>query len=310
MAKQSGLGSRFLVGGYDLSGDVNAVGTIGGALAPIDTTDITQSAHSRIPGLADGSMSWTSFFDVANAHPVLSALPGTDALVSFLPSPLAVGTPVANVDAIQVSYNPTRSNAGDLTIACEAQADTGAPLEWCVALTPGVRADTGATNGASLDQGAGFTAPAVPATTVTAANTSPLTSTVVITGGTVTNVAVNGVTAGTGDGTYTVPSGGAIAVTYSAAPTWTWTLGTASGAALYLQATRFTGSSATVTVQHSADNSTWATLGAFTAVTAAPAFQRLAVTGSVSRYLRVISAGTFTALSFAAAALRYPDPVA
>ena len=58
----------------------------------------------------------------------------------------------------------------------------------------------------------------------------------------------------------------------------------------------------TVTAQQSVDNSTWTTLAAFTAVTAAPAWQRVAVTGSVARYLRVISAGTFTNAKFAVAA--------
>ena len=43
-----------------------------------------------------------------------------------------------------------------------------------------------------------------------------------------------------------------------------------------MQVTAFAGTSVTVTVQQSADNATWITLGsAFTAVTAAPAFQRV-----------------------------------
>jgi hypothetical protein len=68
-----------------------------------------------------------------------------------------------------------------------------------------------------------LTAPAVPASTVAAQNTSSQPYTVVVTGGTVTAVTVNGVTVGGGDGTYVVPAYGAIAVTYSVAPTWTWT---------------------------------------------------------------------------------------
>ena len=56
MAKSSGIGARFLTGGYDISGDVNALDTIGGTQALLDSTDITQSAHSRIPGLRDGTM--------------------------------------------------------------------------------------------------------------------------------------------------------------------------------------------------------------------------------------------------------------
>jgi len=141
----------------------------------------------------------------------------------------------------------------------------------------------------------------VPASATPVTNTSPLPATVVVSGGTVSNVVVNGVSVGAGDGTYTVPSGQAITLTYSAAPTWTWTLQTVYGAQAYLQCTAFTGSSVTVTVQESADNSSWSTLEAFTAVTAAPATQRLATASNatVSRYLRAITTGTFTVATFA-----------
>jgi hypothetical protein len=61
--------------------------------------------------------------------------------------------------------------------------------------------------------------------------TSPvaLSCSVVITGGTVTAVAVKSLGAasaveiGTGDGTYTIPPRAQVTLTYSAAPTWTWT---------------------------------------------------------------------------------------
>jgi hypothetical protein len=66
-------------------------------------------------------------------------------------------------------------------------------------------------------------APAVPASTVAAQNTTSQAYTVVVTGGTATVTTVNGVPVGGGDGTYVVPAYGSIAVTYSVAPTWTWT---------------------------------------------------------------------------------------
>ena len=70
--------------------------------------------------------------------------------------------------------------------------------------------------------GTGFPTPAVPGSTTPVTNTSPVAATVVITGGTMTNVSVNGLTAGAGAGTYTVPAGGFIALTYTVAPTWAW----------------------------------------------------------------------------------------
>lgn len=297
MAKQSGLGARLLVGGYDISGDIQALDQVNGSVALLDVTDITQSAHSRIPGLRDGSLGFSCFMDTANAHPVLSALPTADTLMQFWAPPLAIGSPVASLVARQVNYDPNRAADGALTMKVEGQGD-GFGLEWGVALTPGLRTDTTATNGSGLDQGAGFSAPAVPASGTPVTNTSPVSATVTVSGGTGTNVAVNGVNQGTFDGTYTVPAGGTITLTYSVAPTWTWTLQTAYGAQCYLQLTAFTGSTITVTVQEAPDNATWSTLAAFTAVTAAPAWQRVAVTGTVARYLRVITAGTFTSATF------------
>jgi len=83
------------------------------------------------------------------------------------------------------------------------------------------------------------------------------------------------------------------------------TVSTAFGWQAYLQVFAFTGTSVTLQLQDSADNSAFANLGAggaFTVVSAAPAFQRLAspgATDAVRRYLRVISSGTFSSATFA-----------
>jgi hypothetical protein len=59
---------------------------------------------------------------------------------------------------------------------------------------------------------------ALPATGVPVQNPNAFPVSVAVTGGTVTAVAVNGVTVGAGDGTYVVPAYGSISVTYSVAP--------------------------------------------------------------------------------------------
>lgn len=64
--------------------------------------------------------------------------------------------------------------------------------------------------------------PAIPASTTNVQNTNSFPVTVVITGGTMTNVSVQGQTVGTGAGTYLVPSGQVISMTYTVAPTWAW----------------------------------------------------------------------------------------
>lgn len=66
------------------------------------------------------------------------------------------------------------------------------------------------------------TTPAVPASTVAAANTTGQDLDVLITGGTITFVFVNGAQVGTAAGSYNLPAGGNISITYSAAPTWAW----------------------------------------------------------------------------------------
>ena len=65
--------------------------------------------------------------------------------------------------------------------------------------------------------------PAIPATTVPATNDSDHLMWVEITGGTVTVVAVDGVTTGRTSGAFFLRPGSSIAITYSVVPTsWKW----------------------------------------------------------------------------------------
>lgn len=68
------------------------------------------------------------------------------------------------------------------------------------------------------------TAPAIPATTVAYQNVYGHDAWVVVTGGTVTGIAVNGTATGLTAGQILVPCGGSITLTYSVAPTWAWWL--------------------------------------------------------------------------------------
>lgn len=82
------------------------------------------------------------------------------------------------------------------------------------------------------------------------------------------------------------------------------TASTSFGWQAYAQVFSVAGTSVTLTIQDSANNSTWANLSgaAFTAVNAGSrGFQRLAggSTDTVRRYLRVVSSGTFSSASFA-----------
>src|SRR5215469_2964064 len=312
MAKQSGLGDNFFLQGSDLTGDVSAIDSFSAPINLQDGTTIKQFAHSRIPLLRDANWQFSSFFDVTSgaasgATATLITLPRTDVVCNYFHGS-AIGNVAAGAVMKQLNYDPTRGNDGSITTKTELDGNAFG-MDWGEQLTPGIRTDSAATNGTSIDDSAGATTPGVPLSGTPVTNTSPLPSTVVVSGGTGTNVTINGVAQGTFDGTYVVPgNGGTITLTYSSAPTWTWTYQTTNGATCYLQAfAPFAGSTATVTVQSAPDNSTWTTVVAFTAVTSAPTAQRL-FTGTgvtIGKWLRVITAGTFTSFPFAVMVARY-----
>jgi hypothetical protein len=155
VAKQTGLGDNFYLGGYDLSGDTSALGNVGGGPATLDTTGIDKSAFERIGGLKDGRIEWTSYFNPSTdkAHDVLSTLPTTSRIGTYCRG-TALGSPAASLVGKQVNYDPSRGNDGALTIAVNLTASDGDPLDWGVLGTAGRRSDTTATNGASVDNAA------------------------------------------------------------------------------------------------------------------------------------------------------------
>lgn len=235
MAKQSGLGDRLLVAGFDISGDIQALDNVHGGPALGDVTDITQSAHSRLGLLRDGGMGATVFFDAANAHPVLSALPTADVAACYLRG-TALGAPAACCVAKQIGYDPDRSADGSLILKTQFDAN-GFGLEWGEQLTAGLRTDTTATAGPVTDDGAA----------------------------------------------------------------------TNFGGQAYLQVTGFTGTSVTVAIQHATTSGgSYSNILAFTAVTAAPAWQRIAVpnTTTIDEFVKVTTSGTFTSATFAVVFVR------
>ena len=155
MTKQSGLGNALYLDGYNLSGDINSLTRAGAPMTPNDVTGIDVSARERIGGQRDGVLTAVAYFNPASsgAHPVLSTLPRTDRVVSYLTG-LTVGSPAACIVAKQVGYDGTRASNGDLTFSVEAQGN-GDGLEWCELATAAPRTDTAATNGTGFDAAAG-----------------------------------------------------------------------------------------------------------------------------------------------------------
>lgn len=150
MAKQSGLGDNFYLHGYDISGDLSSVSVSGGPAA-LTVTGIDKSAYERIGGLRTGGMSWQAWFNPADdrAHDRLENLPATDVHCTYFRG-TTLGNPAACQVSKQINYDGNRADDGAFTFQVEAQSN-GFGVEWGRSLTAGVRTDTAATNGTSID---------------------------------------------------------------------------------------------------------------------------------------------------------------
>ncbi|MFE1192930.1 hypothetical protein ACFW6E_09030 [Streptomyces olivaceoviridis] len=156
MAKTSGLGDNLYIAGYNASGDIQQLGGISGGPALLNVTGIDKSAYERIGGLRSGQFEYTAFFNsvavTGGTHEKLSALPRTDVIMTYCRG-TTLGDPAASLVGKQVNYDPTRGDDGLLTFAVSAQSN-GYGIEWGRQLTAGLRTDTAATNGTSIDTAA------------------------------------------------------------------------------------------------------------------------------------------------------------
>ena len=158
MTKSTGLGMRFLVGGYDISGTTAAFDTIRGGSATWDINDITQSAMARTGLARTGGIEVTTFYtgDAAGeAHERLSAMPTDDVHVMVMTAQ-TLGAPVLAAVGKQVTYDMSRPSDGSLLCKTTVES-TDYGVEWGDLLTAGMRTDTAATNGSSVDFGAAGT---------------------------------------------------------------------------------------------------------------------------------------------------------
>ena len=153
MTKQTGLGDRLYVGGFDLSGDVGSLGAIGGGPEAKEVTGIDKSAFERIGGKRDGRIEFNSWFNPASnqQHDVLAALPRTDVGLLYTRGNVQ-GAAAAGMVAKQINYDPTRNDDGSLEWSIEALAN-GFGLEWGRLITDGLETETVAGATAGLDAG-------------------------------------------------------------------------------------------------------------------------------------------------------------
>lgn len=151
MTKASGLGDNLYLSGNDISNDVGSLSKISATLATLEVTGINKSAHERLPGLRDGKVQFAPWFNQTGAHAVLSTLPTSDVILSYFRG-TTIGNPAAALYGRQLNYDGKRDAKGGLTLDVTSDGD-GYGLEWGLQLTAGIRTDTTATNGSTLDLG-------------------------------------------------------------------------------------------------------------------------------------------------------------
>lgn len=158
MAKQSGLGMNFYIGGYNISGDVSALDNISSPMGVLESTGIDKFAIERLPAHSDGHAEGSTLFNKATGqqHLALRSLARTDVGV-YGAVGTAIGDPAFAMIAKQITYDLNRGDDGSLTTKFTAEANSYG-LDWGRQLTAGPRTDTTATNGTSLDLGTGSTA--------------------------------------------------------------------------------------------------------------------------------------------------------
>lgn len=154
MAKETGLGDQLFIGGYDIGGDVSAIGSLSTPRETLPATGITKFAHERLFGKRDGKGEFVTYFNKATdqQHLALRGLPRTDVHLMYLRG-TDLGDEAIGMVGKQVNYDPTRGDDGSLTFGVNIEANAYG-LDWLTQLTAGKRTDTSATNGTGVDFGA------------------------------------------------------------------------------------------------------------------------------------------------------------
>jgi hypothetical protein len=124
MAKQSGLGDNFYIGGYNISGDVGSLGGMSGGPAVQENTGIDKLAFERQGLLRSGQIEFTAFFNDAAAqeHIALKSLPLTDRIATYCRG-TTLGNQAACLVGKQLNYDFSRSADGALTESVTVQSN-------------------------------------------------------------------------------------------------------------------------------------------------------------------------------------------
>ena len=152
--KQSGLAAGCWLDQYDVSGDVGSLQNISNSRGILEDnlTGIDKLAFERLHGHRNGAFEFTAGWNDAagQSHPATKDVTVGTRIASYLHRQ-TLGASAASCACLQSNVTENRSEAGDLLLSVTAVANSFG-LEWGNLLTAGVRTDTAATNGASVDR--------------------------------------------------------------------------------------------------------------------------------------------------------------
>ncbi len=158
MAKQGGMGDRFYIDEFNMSGDVGSLSNVGGGPNLGEVTAIDKSAIERIGLLLDGRLSFVTWFNPSTtvgaegSHAILKTRPTTDRIVTYGIG-TTIGNPAASIVSKQINYDGSRNADASYSHAVDVQAN-GYGLEWGIQQTAGPQSETVAGNNASIDNAA------------------------------------------------------------------------------------------------------------------------------------------------------------
>lgn len=154
MAKITGIGANLWVDQYNVSGDIGAIDSIASSRAQIDVTSIEDDHMSRLPGLGDGSISFSGYFNpgTGQLHSSYGSAFGTALVQVTAAFGTAIGSPAASIGAARTSYGVTRGTDGALTVQAAADSGIGYGTDWGFLLNG--RASATGTASTTVDNGA------------------------------------------------------------------------------------------------------------------------------------------------------------
>lgn len=153
MAKQTGIGANLWVDQYNVSGDIGAIDSIASSRTLIDVTSIEDEFMSKLPGLGDGSISFSGYMSpgTGQLHSSYGSAFGTALVQVTAAFGTAIGSPAASIGAARTTYAVTRGGDGALTISAAAESGIGYGTDWGFLLAG--RASATGTASTTVDNG-------------------------------------------------------------------------------------------------------------------------------------------------------------